>query len=178
MDLDIHEATKGFPLSVNYYDVRDMAEQRRSVDPITIIDNNKILDGRTRFRVCCELGIEPSVEEVAPDSNPYEVIWNKNMNRPFFEGVERYLAWWWCFEKAERWYHEHATGMKYRYRPGTPAPKNNQRRVSIRDCQLLARVRASSVHIGDRLLRKDPELAEQVRMGRMSPAEAIRQLKK
>lgn len=178
MFLQPHKVLKEIPRERGYEGVKDFAKMFQRIPPISLLDG-EIIDGYLQYKAACELELEVNTRDV--EGNPYELLWNFNQHRSDWRGVQRYLIWWYCYRKADRWYADQQRLQgKSGYiglRPGAVMPVNSQRRVSIEDCFKLAGVTPSAVQIGDRLLRKAPDLAEEVRMDRMSPAEAMRRLK-
>src|SRR5262249_34703483 len=57
-------------------------------ETIKLLDG-KILDGRNRYRVCLELGIEPRTEDLPPATDPLDYVLDVNLHRRHLTDVQR-----------------------------------------------------------------------------------------
>jgi len=192
-----HPAAESFPLM----DEKRFEEFKADIaavglrDPITLCDG-MVLDGRNRLRACVELGITPQTREY--DGNPWEYVWSLNGERRDLVTEQRYQIWKHCTEHGEQWEMEReriarqanekrSRAAKKQPRTETgefqpvvgqhdplPADRHLTREAKAR----LAAVSPSVVKRGDQLARERPDLAEQVRIGKIKPAAAHRQMRK
>lgn len=86
----IHPAAEHFPpMDETRFDEL-VASLRRDgqIDAIAVLDG-KILDGRHRYRACLKIGMEPRFEQLTPDTNPYDYVESKNIERRDLEAFQR-----------------------------------------------------------------------------------------
>lgn len=69
-------------------------------EPITLIDG-KILDGRNRYKACCQLKIKPMTRNY--DGDPWAFVWSLNGQRRDLVAEQRYLIWKHCHEQSDKW---------------------------------------------------------------------------
>lgn len=68
-------------------------------EPIVLLDE-KILDGRHRYRACKQARVEPRFRTLKPGENPWRLVWDANAHR-------RHLT---EYQKAACWYRDFAKG--------------------------------------------------------------------
>lgn len=160
--------------------------------PITLCDG-MILDGRNRYKACTELGIEPTTDSFSGD--PWAYVWSLNGLRRDLVAEQRYLIWKHCNEQSEAWQSERqqitdeANAKRSETQKGVPKAEAKERAAT--QCRTTsdkhpgqsakaaaAQVNLGAVARGDKLATERPDLAEDVRMGRIKPAAAHRQMKK
>ena len=137
------------------------------LQPITLYQG-KILDGRNRYRVCLELGIEPRfIEYTGDDPVGYALAMN-NMRRHLDTSQRSIIA-------------ANVSGLK------VGGDGRNQHGVRVaQSCATLTQAEAAekfgvsrrSVQMARKLLNEAPELAEDVKAGRMSVTAAVKKLSK
>lgn len=201
MTFEIHEAADAFPMMEEdrYSELLTDVKVHGLRVPITLCDN-KILDGRNRYKVCIELGIDPRTVDF--DGDPWAYVWSLNGQRRDLVADQRYLIWKHCHEHSEAYLSEkrriqeeantkrsEAAEKRERsnggaFRPsgkpvvqqsvGTLVDKNKSQSAKAS----LAKVNMGAVARGDRLANVRPDLAEKVRKGEVKPAEAYREMKR
>ena len=79
--MEFHEIANIFPMmqSDEYENLVADIKQNGLIEPI-ILYENKILDGRNRWKACIEAGVEPRFENYSGDS-PISYVISKNANR-------------------------------------------------------------------------------------------------
>jgi ParB-like chromosome segregation protein Spo0J len=87
--LQVHPWADKFPLlsDSEFEDLRDDIERRGQREKI-LVRSGHIIDGRHRYRACCELGIEPVVEEYQGDDLIGEIA-SRNLFRRHLTGKQR-----------------------------------------------------------------------------------------
>jgi N6-adenosine-specific RNA methylase IME4 len=181
-----------------YESLRADIETHGLREPITLCDG-MILDGRNRYRACCELqGVELKTREFEGD--PWASVWSLNGERRDLVDDQRYLIWKHCAEQSEIWQTEkrriaeegnrkRSQAAKQQPRTGTgfgPKPGGSTKCATTtgkRELGQIARAAASktnrgAVVRGDALAAAHPDLADDVRLGRKKPAEARREAKR
>lgn len=91
--MEIHEMAGIFPMmnDAEYAALKaDMAANGLLED--IWIQDEKIVDGRHRYRACIELGIEPRYREWAGEGNPVEFILSMNLHRRHLNESQRALV--------------------------------------------------------------------------------------
>lgn len=89
-DVNFHEYSNLFPvMSGEEYEglKKDIAENGL-YNPITLY-KDKIIDGRTRWRVCKELKIEPAFEVLGDDIDPLAYVVSQNLHRRHLNASQR-----------------------------------------------------------------------------------------
>ena len=192
-----HPAADAFPMldKGRYAQLRDDIRahgQRVSI----VVCEGRILDGRNRYKACRELGIEPRIE--AYDGEPWAFVWSLNGTRRDLVDEQRYLIWKFCHEQGEAWQAEQQriadeanrkrseaakeqprtdTGFdkKQVVQQSVGAPDKNKTQQSK---AVTSKTNSGAVARGDKLAKERPDLAAQVRLGEIRPAEAHRLMKK
>ena len=197
--LDFHPAANAFPMmdSARFAELLDDIRQHGLLQPITLQDG-MVLDGRNRYKACQELGIEPDTRTYSGD--PWAYVWSFNGQRRDLVAEQRYLIWKHCYEKSEEFQAElkeiaeeanrkraGAAREQPRKQDGTmgakPVVEQNvpqpvDRHAGKAAKATAAKVNPGAVARGDKLAKDRPDLADEVRLGRMKPAEAHRQMKR
>jgi len=78
-----HELADVFPLMTGDEFKQLVADIKESgqYEPILVDENDKIIDGRNRYRACSEAGIEPKIEKWSGEGSIIDFIVSKNMHR-------------------------------------------------------------------------------------------------
>jgi hypothetical protein len=81
-ELEFHEIANIFPLmdGEEFLGLKHSIAENGQREPI-IIFNGKIIDGRNRYRVCSELGINPDFCEWDENGSLVEFVWDRNYHR-------------------------------------------------------------------------------------------------
>lgn len=184
-----------------YVELRDDIKAHGQREPITLCDR-QILDGRNRYKACCELGIEPKTKVFT--GNPWAYAWSLNAQRRDLGAEQRYLLWKFYFEKSESWQEEKqriadeanrkrseaAAGNDHASKsrptktvvgqsdPPVNSPSQKPKHKERETKATASKTNTGAVKRGDALAEQRPDLAAQVRRGEMKPAEAHRQMKK
>lgn len=90
----IHPYAKIFPINEEDYqsiknDIRDNGFDESF--PIILL-NGEILDGRTRYQICQELGVEPAFKELPAGKDPLKFVAQANANRRHLTPAQRAMA--------------------------------------------------------------------------------------
>lgn len=104
MQLEFHPAANEFPM-LDQKRLDELAEDIRTNgqrEPIRTY-KNQIIDGRNRYEACKKLGIEPDVEPLPDNIDPYLYVWSLNGERRDLAAAQRYGIWKNCMEKSEEW---------------------------------------------------------------------------
>ncbi|MGH8659336.1 MAG: ParB N-terminal domain-containing protein [Gammaproteobacteria bacterium] len=98
----VHQAAELFPLmrEDRYHELKESIRANGLREPITLSDE-KILDGRNRYKACTELGIEPQFR--THEGDPFQYAWDLNGNRRDLTGLQRALIGLAAREKSEKW---------------------------------------------------------------------------
>lgn len=81
-ELELHDLAKLFPpFTLAEYDELKSDIQKKGVFMPVILLDGKILDGRYRYQICCELGIEPQLQDFDPAKDPLEYVISVNVSR-------------------------------------------------------------------------------------------------
>lgn len=202
VDLEFHPASDEFPL-LDEERLAELAEDLRingQREPIRL-HGGRIVDGRNRYLACRRAGIEPRIETLSEDVNPFSYVWSLNGQRRDLTQDQRYLIWKSCAARSGDWeaerrrLHEEANrarssavaaqprtdGGRFADDTGRPtscgATGRKSRGIAVKAAEASGTNRGS-VERMDRLQRERPDLAEQVRRGEIASAEAIRQISK
>jgi N6-adenosine-specific RNA methylase IME4 len=197
--MDNHPAADAFPMMDNnrYKELLEDIREHGQREAITICDG-MILDGRNRYKACLELGIEPITRVFNDD--PWNYVWSLNGQRRDLVAEQRYLIWKFCNEQSEAFQIEKRRIQEEANRKRSEAAKEQPRtKTGFAEKQVgeqsvhrpakhdeperkakasASKTNAGAVARGDKLANDRPDLAEKVRLGKMKPAEAHRQMKK
>lgn len=200
MELHPHPAADSFPMmdSNRYTELVANIAEHGQLEPITLYDG-MILDGRNRYKACLEIGIEPKTRQYEGD--PWAYVWSLNGERRDLVAEQRYLIWKLCHEQSEAFQSEKRRIQEEANRKRAEAAREQENRgnqympkVEVREHivhipakseqpERKAKAAASktnpgAVARGDKLVKERPDLADQVRKGKIKPAEAHRLMKK
>jgi len=196
MEIKTHPAANSFPMmdKDRYGELVENIREQGQLEPITLCDG-MILDGRNRYKACLELGIEPKTRNYNGD--PWAYIWSMNGERRDLVAEQRYLIWKLCHEQSEAFQAEkrriqeeanrkrsEAAKVQPRAETGVFQPVVEQsvpqpdRHKSKPSKAIASKTNPGAVARGDKLAKKRPDLADQVRKGEIKPAEAHRQMKR
>lgn len=100
--MKIHPAANEFPMMSDdrFAELLEDIRANGQRSPITLIDG-KILDGRNRYKACCELGIKPATRN--HDGDPWSYVWSLNGQRRDLVAEQRYLIWKHCHAQSAKW---------------------------------------------------------------------------
>jgi N6-adenosine-specific RNA methylase IME4 len=192
-DLVAHPAADMFPLLEvkRYAALFDDIQEYGLREPIVLYEG-KILDGRNRYRVCRELGIEPRFVDAIGD--PYAFVWSTNGQRRDLVDDQRSLIWLYVNDASVEWRATQdavrAEGDRKRSETQKGIPKAERGATdsgpTFRDYEAKASAVAAkaagtnrgSVERMSTLRRRRPDLAVKVRSGEMKPTAAMREMKK
>lgn len=200
-NLEFHEVANLFPM-MKKKELRELADnivQEGLQDRITLFEG-KILDGRNRYRACEIAGIAPEFVEFK-GKNPWEWIWSENAERRSITKEQKALIWLKKNERSGEWEakqklieeeanqkRSEAATQRSRKKDGTLASSGSTTCATTgsrknHEVGQEARAKASKTNRGAiaraEVLRKErPDLAQEVMMGRMKMAAALRQAKK
>jgi len=194
-DLEFHPAASEFPL-LDDERIAQLAEDMQlhgQREPIRVC-GGQIVDGRNRYLACRHAGLEPLVESLPEDVDPFAYVWSLNGERRDLTQDQRYLIWKSCARKSGQWQARQRQLQKranearreaQRKRLGGKGqqPSTNCGRSSAAPRGRGSAERAAASHTNrgavermDRLERERPDLADAVRQGTLAPSEAMRRL--
>ena len=141
-------------------------------EPITLCDG-MILDGRNRYRVCIDLGIEPLMREY--EGNPWEFAWSMNGERRDFEDkVVRTLVRKRCREGSKQWEQARKAIKEQGNRKRSDAAKEQHAKSNPRRGEtLVAATKCLRPKSGENVARKALAAEAGVSLGTASKAEQI-----
>ncbi|MFO7899033.1 MAG: hypothetical protein R6V58_08230, partial [Planctomycetota bacterium] len=166
------------------------------------LHGGRIVDGRNRYLACRKAGIEPWIESLPDDVNPFAFVWSLNGQRRDLTQDQRYLIWKSCAAKSGEWEAEQrrlreeadrARSKAASERPRAEAGQFRSEASPSADCGRTGskprgrgstvRARISGTNRGavermDRLERERPDLAEQVKNGEITSAAPMRRIAK
>jgi len=200
-EIEFHPASNEFPL-LSEERLAELAEDLQANgqrEPIRIYEG-RIVDGRNRYLACRKAGLEPRFEPLPENMNPFAYVWSLNGQRRDLTQDQRYLIWKSCVDRSGEWETQrkriqeeanraraNATASQPRNDGGTfsevtgPSTICGRTREKPRGQGSSAKADASGTNRGavermDRLERERPDLAEQVKTGEITTAEAMRQI--
>ena len=194
---DFHPAANEFPL-LDDARLEELADDIRTNglrEPIRVCDG-LILDGRNRYIACQRAGVDPQIEHVSGETNPFAYVWSLNGQRRDLTQDQRYLIWKSCAERSGEWQaqrqriQDDANRSRHELQKGVPKSQAKQRPSTNCGRSLPPRGRGSTIRAAasktnrgavermDRLERERPDLAEKVRLGRITSSDAMHQLQK
>ncbi len=190
---EFHTAAQQFPLldSERIEELIEDIRQHGQREAIRVLDG-KIVDGRNRYLACQRIGVEPHIEHLDDDIDPFAYVWSLNGERRDLTQDQRYLIWKSCAQKSGQWdqmrqklqkraNQSRSELLKGRPRSCTPSTSCGRDTEKPRGQGSALRAAASKTNRGavermDRLQRVRPDLAEKVREGTLSSAEAMREI--
>jgi N6-adenosine-specific RNA methylase IME4 len=159
---DIFPMIEGNELEVLKNDIKEHG----LLNPIVLYEN-KILDGRNRFKACKEIGIEPKFEEYKGDK-PLEFVISLNLKRRHLTkdqlsaispSIIKYEI-----EEAQRRQKQPFDNYKFSTGNEGVSVKSREGRVDVRVAKQLG-VGESKISQIKKLMENSPELVEEVRLG-------------
>jgi ParB-like chromosome segregation protein Spo0J len=168
-------------------------------DPITIYEN-KILDGRNRYKACLELKIEPDVVVVERE-NPWDFVKSKNISRRHLSESQRAAIGAELVLGSKDWVEKHARlqaeanekrreSMKGRRNASKDKDKNSdpprggslseqpkKARAAVEVAEK-AKVGVTTAERAIRVMKNAPDLHEKVKKGEMKVATANNEVKR
>lgn len=187
-----HEAAALFPLMVpdRYSELVESIRNSGLLHEI-VLHEEKILDGRNRYRACRDAGVDPRFSVFEGD--PFAYVWTANGQRRDIGQDQRYLIWKASNEASAAWQARQATIVAEANAKRSESQKGISKAEKERGATdsgttlpnrtTNAKAVASSTNRGtvermDKLAKERPDLALKVQRGEMKPTEAMRQLKK
>jgi hypothetical protein len=192
IELDFHPAASEFPL-LDQDRIHELAEDIKAngqCEPIRTHDG-KIIDGRNRYMACREAGVEPRFQPLPTDLNPFAYVWSLNGQRRDLTQDQRYLIWKSCARKSGEWQarrrhvRDKANLARSESQRGVPKTETAERAATNcgstfnRGSNLVAAASGTNrgaVERMDRLERDRPDLAEKVKLGQITSADALREV--
>lgn len=187
----IHEAADAFPMMPpqRFSELKADIEKHGLRQPITLCDD-KVLDGRNRYRACRELGIEPHCKIF--DGDPWAYVWSLNGQRRDLSEDQRAQIFIHVNRESDNKITSEANAKRSGTQKGIPKSEAMERSTtkcsttlpaSERNRTQYAKAKAAGVNAGaiaraEALQKKRPDLAEKVRTGEIKPAEARRLAKR
>lgn len=88
--MEFHKYANLFPMmdKESFASLVSDIQENGLLEPIVIYDE-KILDGRNRYKACVELGIEPRYERVNGNTDPLKYVISKNLQRRHLNETQR-----------------------------------------------------------------------------------------
>lgn len=159
-----------------------------------------ILDGRNRYAACRMASVEPRVEALPSDIDPWAYVWSLNGERRDLTADQRYLIWKSCSGQSAAWQERRQRIRDEANRKRSEALRGNDNAAKEQktvvplvagpllidvagDKNITPAAKASASHTNrgavermDRLVRERPDLAEQVRTGELPGSTAVREM--
>lgn len=203
-----HPAANIFPMmdDVRLQELADDIAANGLRVPIQML-RGEVIDGRNRLKACTMAGIEPRFVQVATDANPWQLAWALNGQRRDLNDAQRYMIWADCNKgdvayqaeqkriqdaanraraDAAREQHKFSNPRAGETKPfsGSPTicgatkvePKQKSG-ASDRKAEA-AGVTRKTVDMADALTNKRPDLADEVRAGKITLSSATTQARK
>lgn len=176
----LHPITGLFPAmsDAEYASLKRDIDQYGQLETIKLY-NGQIIDGRHRYRACCELGIEPKVRQWHGDSWVDYVISMNIKRRDLTVGQRAMIA-----DETREWYEAQAkerqvAGLKQGDKPPVkeriPERDKGQSRDKVGE---VFNISGKSVDDARMIKEKSPELAEKVWSGDKTISEVKREIKR
>ena len=185
-----HPAADAFPMmdQNRFQDLVDDIREHGQHEPITLCDG-MILDGRNRYKACLELGINPKTKDF--DGDPWAYVWSLNGERRDLVAEQRFIIWDYCNGQSAAWQAEkariqaeanrkrseaakaqhevskprageHKPVMVVEHSVLPPKPKNEPGKKAKATA---SKTNKGAVARGEKLIKKRPDLAEDLRVG-------------
>jgi DNA modification methylase len=173
----------------------DIAENGQR-EPITLCDG-MILDGRHRYAVCVDLGLDPITRDFAGD--PWAYAWSLNGARRDLDATVRALIFKRCEEGSAKWAarlkkiaedgrRKKSDAAKEQHAKSTPRrgerlvvdhcdPLPNDKKHVAREARAEAAKVSPATMARAEQIAKRPDLEQKVVSGKMKPAEALREIR-
>jgi DNA modification methylase len=198
--MEFHPAANEFPMmdEKRFSELKADIETHGLREPVTLCDG-KILDGRNRSRACEELGITPETKTF--DGDPWAYVWSLNGERRDLNDDCRYLIWKRCHEQSEAWIAKQDGIKAEANRKRSEAAKGNDNAAKAKKNSggtkssptvsvasktkpgkaakaAASKTNAGAVARGDKLTKHAPDLADEVRQGKLKSSDAHKELRK
>lgn len=179
MNISVHEIANIFPemLTFEYEALRDSIRENGQIEPIWIHEG-KIIDGRHRYKACCELGIEPKFQEWDGAGNLKEFVIALNVNRRHLTSSQRaVIALAILPDLEERGKEAQAHG---RTAPGKTLVEKIPEAFGV-SSQIAAEMfdtNSKYIQQAKTIMEKDPFMLEDVRDGKLTIPQAMNELDK
>lgn len=176
-ELLVHEAAESFPAlnKQQFAGLKENIATHGLLVPIVLCEG-KVLDGRNRYRACCELGIEPRFETF--EGNPWDHVWSLNGERRDMTDKQKAVIWVKLQENSDRWRRERDEQGRFLPVPTKLGLDCKSKNVTSEVQAAEANVGRGSIEWAKTLWNKRPDLAEKVAAGDMKPAHADREAKR
>jgi len=205
--IEFHEAANEFPLldKDRLSELANDIEKNGLRESIKLF-KGKIVDGRNRYNACLEKGIEPEFQSLPDGIDPFTYVWSLNGERRDITQDQRYLIWKSCSEKSESFQAALKAIQDEANKKRSEAAKEQERSVTEtgktffmeKESQVVpqpvarpdkpkrtskkkadaSKTNRGTVERMDRLSKKRPDLAEQVKVGEIKATAAIREMKR
>lgn len=178
MDVSIHEIANYFPkmLTIEYEALRDSIKENGQIEPIWVYEG-KIIDGRHRYKACCELGIEPKFQEWDGKGSLKEFVIALNINRRHLTSSQRAVIALAILPDLEEKAKERIESQNY----GRSQLGQKIDQVTGKSTQLAAEMFDTNreyVSKAKTIMEKDPFMLEDVRDGKLTIPQAMNELDK
>lgn len=184
MTLDAHPIALHFPLleGEEYERFRADIEKRGLIEPIWLYEG-KILDGRNRYRACCDLGVQAKTREYTGDS-PMGFSWSLNGERRHLSHAQKTVVALDLLPELEAEAKKREIAGKG---PDGSGGRGNEKNPTARmpegfgeaaeQAAEIVGVSAKSVYQAKVVKRADPETFAKIKTGELAVAKAYRQVK-
>ena len=180
-----HPAAKIFPMldSEAFGRLKDDIRQHGQRDMVVLL-NGLILDGRNRYRACCELGIEPDVCELEECDDPVSYVISTNLHRRHLTKAQwaaiavEYIPML-AEQAAERKAEGQKNGGKARQSAsGKELPKaETDDGRAAQQAAKLTNTNSTYVKAAKKLKDESPEVFEEMKSGKLTVPQAVRKAK-
>ncbi len=181
MQLQPHELALLIPeMSQSEYEaLKDDIKANGQIEPIRTYEG-KILDGRHRYRACCELEIEPEIRPLEDSVDPLNFVLSKNIHRRHLNSgqlavlaveIEEQLA-----EQAKTRQRAAGGNKKALVEKMPRTPENGPKGRSRDQAARLLGTNPRYVTDAKKLIKVNPALAKKVKAGQMTLPDAMGQL--
>lgn len=174
--MEIHPVADIFPMMAEdeFQRLKTDIEQNGQREPI-VVHMGRIIDGRNRYRACCELGIVPKYKEWTPVGSLESFVTSLNLHRRHLSSSQRAMIGGRLkslFEKEAR-NRKSLAGKRYGGRGKKDWVPENLPASEMGDARDLAgaevKVSGKTIDMADKVLRMgEPRLVEKVDQGEIS----------
>jgi len=177
--MKIHELANIFPemLTFEYEALKDSIDNNGLIEPIWIY-KGEIIDGRHRYKACCELGIEPKYQEWDGKGSLKGFIVSLNVNRRHLTSSQRaviaLVALPELEEKAKQAQSHGKTAPGVTLAEKIPEAFGESTQIAAK----IFDTNSKYVQQAKIIMEKDPFILEDVREGRLTIPQAISELDK
>jgi len=127
--------------------------------PIVLSADGRIVDGRCRYNICADLGIEPPTMTLPPEVTPEVASVSYNLHRRNLTAAQRMAI-------AVRLLPHFEASARRRMKAGKPS--SEPKGLARKQVAQAVRVAEDYVRLGVRIQSKSPELIDQMLLGKMS----------